>query len=286
MSDCVSIAAPVFADRQKIFEASTDTSVDDQRDGPENASRYEEVAQEKLLKSLQEKFPQVSIRQKLEEGLPNSNSSCHTCDPSLLDDVTKKADVKQKSSIIREADAGLKVDVDQESTKYQPNQHQVKASQNWQQKSYSQQPYRQPKPTVVDALQQQQQWQRHIVNGGQYQQQGKQGDGHHVNRQQHPEGGVVQQLDHLSAQLRSVLDFSRLPSLEEALSPSGIVAPTLKNYTYLRCIHSMLFPGSPPLPPSPPPLPLFSRCPFTNQVFNLVLSFRIYPPDQTRCRPR
>ena len=27
-----------------------------------------------------------------------------------------------------------------------------------------------------------------------------------------------------------------------------------------------MLPGSPPLPPSPPPLPLFSRCPFTNQV--------------------
>ena len=27
--------------------------------------------------------------------------------------------------------------------------------------------------------------------------------------------------------------------------------------------------GSPPLPPSPPPLPLFSRCPFTNQVLKL-----------------
>ena len=31
--------------------------------------------------------------------------------------------------------------------------------------------------------------------------------------------------------------------------------------------------GSPPLPPSPPPLPLFSRCPFTNQVLKLGISF-------------
>ena len=217
MSDCVGIAGPVCADRQMIFEASTDTSVDDHRDGPEAVSRCEEVAQEKLLKSLQEKFPQVSIRQKLGEGLPNSNSSCHSCDPSLSNGV--KADVKHKS---READDGPKVDVDQESTGHQPNQHQVKASQNWQQTSYSQQPHRQPKPTVVDSLHQQQQWQRHIVNGGQYQQQAKQGA--QLNRQQQAEGGVNQQLDHLSAQLRSVLDFSRLPSLEEALSPSGIVA--------------------------------------------------------------
>ena len=96
MSDCVSIQASVCADRQKIFEASTDTSVDDQRDEPEAVSRCEEVAQEKLLKSLQEKFPQVSIRQKLEEGLPNSNSSCHTCDPRLSNGVTKKSDGNQK----------------------------------------------------------------------------------------------------------------------------------------------------------------------------------------------
>jgi len=68
-------------------------------------------------------------------------------------------------------------------------------------------------------------------NGGQFQQQ--------VVRQE-----AGDSINHLSDQLRSVLDFSRLPSLEEALSPSG----------------------SPPLPPSPPPLPLFSRCPFTNQA--------------------
>jgi len=214
------------------------------------------------MRSLQEKFPQVSgVRQKLGEGLPNSNSSCHSCDPSLSNGVTKKADVKHKSSIDREADDGPKVDVDKESTGHQPNQHQVKASQNWQQTSYSQQPYRQPKPTVVDSLHQQQQWQRHIVNSGQYQQQAKQGA--QLNRQQQAEGGVSQQLDHLSAQLQSVLDFSRLPSLEEALSPSG----------------------SPPLPPSPPPLPLFSRCPFTNQAQLWGLQEASRPPSRAPLHP-
>merc|ERR1719234_3027813 len=83
-----------------------------------------------------------------------------------------------------------------------------------------------------------------------YQQGQRYGNGGHYQQQ------VVKQetgdsLNHLSEQLRSVLDFSRLPSLEEALSPSG----------------------SPPLPPSPPPLPLFSRCPFTNQVLKLDWSY-------------
>ena len=40
-------------------------------------------------------------------------------------------------------------------------------------------------------------------------------------QQARQEAADSQSLNHLSAQLRSVLDFSRLPSLEEALSPSG-----------------------------------------------------------------
>jgi len=128
----------------------------------------------------------------------------------------------------------------------------IKNQQRRQQTSVRQQHYQQPQPSVADTLLHHQQWQqRRVVNSvGQYQQV-KQGDGgDQLSCQQQmgfesEAGGVdQQQLNHLSAQLRSVLDFSRLPSLEEALSPSG----------------------SPPLPPSPPPLPLFSRCPFTNQA--------------------
>merc|ERR1719234_525949 len=76
-----------------------------------------------------------------------------------------------------------------------------------------------------------------------YQQGQRYGNGGHY-QQQVVKEEAGDAINHLSEQLRSVLDFSRLPSLEEALSPSG----------------------SPPLPPSPPPLPLFSRCPFTNQA--------------------
>merc|ERR1719234_2218389 len=79
-----------------------------------------------------------------------------------------------------------------------------------------------------------------------YQQGQRYGNGGHY-QQQVVKEEAGDAINHLSEQLRSVLDFSRLPSLEEALSPSG----------------------SPPLPLSPPPLPLFSRCPFTNQQAQL-----------------
>ena len=46
----------------------------------------------------------------------------------------------------------------------------------------------------------------------------------HQQQQVRPDHGD-QALNHLSAQLRSVLDFSRLPTLEEALSPSGMTSP-------------------------------------------------------------
>ena len=109
-----------------------------------------------------------------------------------------------------------------------------------------------------------------------YQEGQKYGNGGHY----HQEAGG-DSVNHLSAQLRSVLDFSRLPSLEEALSPAG------EKFTCKSCGHlimtfnfqginrlaiwlivkTLMPAGSPPLPPSPPPLPLFSRCPFTNQVW-------------------
>ena len=57
--------------------------------------------------------------------------------------------------------------------------------------------------------------QLHGVKAGQYQDGGNR---HQVGL----DNGAGDSLDHLSTQLQSVLDFSRLPSLEEALSPSGI----------------------------------------------------------------
>ena len=222
MSHCVGIAAPVCTDRHKIFEASTDTSVDDQRDGSE------EVAQENI-QFLKEKFHKVKSKQK-QEGLPNSKYSCQSCDPSLPHSVAKKMDEKQSCSI-DEQDGG-----DQESAEYQ---------QQRQQTCVRQQHYQQPQPSVADTLLHHQQWQqRRVVNSAGQFQQVKQGDGgDQLNCQQQTglesESGLVdqQQLNHLSAQLRSVLDFSRLPSLEEALSPSGIVA---SNDKLLKSNHDLL----------------------------------------------
>merc|ERR1711973_898085 len=113
----------------------------------------------------------------------------------------------------------------QQGRVYQPNFKQAS--------SVGSQSYRGQQPSAMDTIYQQ----LHGVKAGQYQDGG--------NRHQVGLGnGAGDSLDHLSTQLQSVLDFSRLPSLEEALSPSG----------------------SPPLPPSPPPLPLFSRCPATNEA--------------------
>merc|ERR1719239_532372 len=131
-----------------------------------------------------------------------------------------------------ESNKGAETAVKRISTVYKQQQGQScqQSCKQMQEPPVSQQPSRQPQQsTGLDPLLYQQ-GQRY-GNGGQFQQQ--------VVRQE-----AGDSVNHLSEQLRSVLDFSRLPSLEEALSPSG----------------------SPPLPPSPPPLPLFSRCPFTNQA--------------------
>merc|ERR1719285_135716 len=108
---------------------------------------------------------------------------------------------------------------------YQPNFKQAS--------SVSSQFYRGQQPSVMDTIYQQ----LHGVKAGQY----RDGDNRY---QVGLDNGAGDSLNHLSTQLQSVLDFSRLPSLEEALSPSG----------------------SPPLPPSPPSFPLFSRHPTINEA--------------------
>ena len=87
----------------------------------------------------------------------------------------------------------------QQGRVYQPNFKQAS--------SVGSQSYRGQQPSVMDTIYQQ----LHGVKAGQYQDGGNR---HQV--------GAGDSLDHLSTQLQSVLDFSRLPSLEEALSPSGI----------------------------------------------------------------
>ena len=91
----------------------------------------------------------------------------------------------------------------QQGRVYQPNFKQAS--------SVGSQFYRGQQPSVMDTIYQQ----LHGVKAGQYQDGGNR---HQVGL----DNGAGDSLDHLSTQLESVLDFSRLPSLEEALSPSGI----------------------------------------------------------------
>ena len=91
----------------------------------------------------------------------------------------------------------------QQGRVYQPNFKQAS--------SMGSQSYRGQQPSVMDTIYQQ----LHGVKAGQYQDGG-------TRHQAGLDNAAADSLDHLSTQLQSVLDFSRLPSLEEALSPSGI----------------------------------------------------------------
>jgi len=205
------------------FEDSTDTSFDGQRDGsrevPESRIEGDEacIAQKRFLRSRQKQVI---------DNLQKKNSPDQTCNQNLLSAESNKG----AETAVKQAE-GVKAAVQRISTVYKQQQGQScqQSCKQMQEPPVSKQPSQQPhQSTGLDPLLYQQ-GQRY-GNGGQFRQ---------VVRQE-----AGDSLNHLSDQLRSVLDFSRLPSLEEALSPSG----------------------SPPLPPSPPPLPLFSRCPFTNQA--------------------
>jgi len=210
------------------FEASTETSCDDQPEGSKevlgrcNEGRDICVAQKRVLRSRQELTHQLQSRPKQMANIK--------VDKELLNSVPVEKCLLSANShkggetLVKQA-ASLKAAIKQVSTKYLQQQGQS-CQQNCKQ---LQEPPVSQQTTILDPPLYQQ-GQRY-GNGGQYQQD-----------QVRQEAG--DSLTQLSAQLQSVLDFSRLPSLEEALSPSG----------------------SPPLPPSPPPLPLFSRCPFTNQA--------------------
>merc|ERR1719289_525136 len=154
-------------------------------------------------------------------GMLDSDSGDQNRDQSLPSGEVKMG----AEDLVKQAES-VKAAVQQGSTGYLQQQGQTCQQSCKQMQESSGNNQQSLQATARDPLYQQGQ---KYGNGGQYQ-------------QQQEAGG--DSLNHLSAQLRSVLDFSRLPTLEEALSPSG----------------------SPPLPPSPPPLPLFSRCPATNQA--------------------
>ena len=252
------------------FEASTDTSVDDQRDGSqevmERCKEEEDLfALKRVLRSRPEQTRQLLRRPKqmdkfkVEKELLKSEP----VDQSLL-----SADSNHGIETLVKQDESRKAATQEGSNEYLQQEGQM--CQQLQERSSSQHPSPQPRQTTTKGPPLYQQGQRY-GNGGHYQQVKQEaGDSFHQ----------------LSAQLRSVLDFSRLPSLEDALSPSGIklnFSRLVGHSTWpVPCGHVMWVamhvvpshtslngPGSPPLPPSPPPLPLFSRCSFTNQVLKL-----------------
>ena len=192
------------------FEASTDASCDDQREGSKevlggcNEGGDLCGAQKRVLRSRQEQAHQLQGRPKqmasikVEKELLNSDPRDHGL---LSADSNEGAETLAKQS--------LKAAIQQVSTKYLQQQGQS-CQQNCtqlQEPSVSQHPSQQGRQTATLDPELYQQGQRYGT-GGQFQ-------------QVRQEAGGDSSLTQLSAQLRSVLDFSRLPSLEEALSPSG-----------------------------------------------------------------
>ena len=206
MVNCVS-SHTVGVSMKTTLEASNDVSQEDHQD--QDRFKAKEVKEEdvkrevKLLQDEPKKAYQVPNEKKL-EGM----SSDATPPGNALDGTLREA-------------AGLHYqNVDQGYTRktlvYQgyplhPQQGRVYQPNFKQAFSVGSQSYRGQQPSVMDTIYQQ----LHGVKAGQYQDGGNR---HQVGL----DNGAGDSLDHLSTQLQSVLDFSRLPSLEEALSPSGI----------------------------------------------------------------
>ena len=197
------------------FEATTDTSGDDQlqhegsQDILERCNEEEDicVAQKRVLRSRQEQTHQLQRGPKQMANIKVEKEKELNSDP--VDHSLLSADSnKGAATLVKQAES-LKAAIQQKySTKYVQQQGQF-CQQNCKQPPVSQHPSqqtRQPRQTTALDPQLYQQGQRY-GNGGQY----------HQARQEAGDSSLNQ----LSAQLRSVLDFSRLPSLEEALSPSG-----------------------------------------------------------------
>ena len=184
------------------FEASTDTSVDEQHDGSQDdlgsCDQGDEmcIVRERFLRSRQGPVHQqlssqrLADKLKVKRGLVNNDP---TCDPSLL-----------PSESTKRIDAPLKQVAHQGPIEYQQQQGQGCQPNCKQMREPAVSQHLGEQVASMDPVYQQGQ---KYGNGVQCQQQGRQEAGDSLN--------------HLSAQLRSVLDFSRLPSLEEALSPSG-----------------------------------------------------------------
>ena len=197
-----SAAGQLCVERQTILEASTDTSVEDfHHDGsqevPERCNEGSEKcinAQNRFLRSRQGQTLQLPSRQKQLES---------DCGDQNRDESLPSGEVKMGGEELVKQAESMKAAVQQRSTEYLQQQGQSCQQSCKQMQESSVNNQKSLHATARDPLYQQGQ---KYGNGGQYQQ------------QQQEAGDAV---NHLSAQLRTVLDFSRLPSLEEALSPSG-----------------------------------------------------------------
>ena len=201
----------VGTDRHTIFEASTDTSVDYQCDGsqevPERCNEGGEIcinAQKRFLRSRQQQIPQLPSRQKEVDQLDNKMGMLDSDSGDQNHEASRPAGEPKKGAeyLVKQAES-VKGAVQPRSTEYLQLQGQT-----------CQQSCKQMQESSVNSQQSLQATRRDPL----YQQGQKYGNG--VQYQQHQEAGG-DSVNQLSAQLRSVLDFSRLPSLEEALSPSG-----------------------------------------------------------------
>ena len=197
---------------KKVNEVSTDFSVDEGRGQVELLCEDKEDREESSVKA-----DQGSMKRKTEE-LPSVRSPCQSCDPGNVLKVAQEADQLQHRDIYQHKENPTN-----------PCLQDIRALQHLNYKHVApmglshhqgQQPHQYP--SVMDNFNRQMRRQE-VKDGkdGQYPGQVVVG---HQQQQVRPDHGD-QALNHLSAQLRSVLDFSRLPTLEEALSPSGMTSP-------------------------------------------------------------
>ena len=196
-------AHTVGVSMRTILEASTDVSQEEHQDQDRfkaNEVKEENVKREvKLVEDEQKKANQVQKEGMLSATTPQGNAL-----GGALREVAglHYQNVDQGHTSKTSVYQGYPLHP-QQGRVYQPNFKQAS--------SVGYQSYRGQQPSVMDTIYQQ----LHGVKAGQYQ---DGGNCHQVGL----DNGAGDSLDHLSTQLQSVLDFSRLPSLEEALSPSGI----------------------------------------------------------------
>ena len=205
MVNCVS-AHTVGVSMKTILEASTDVSREEHHDQDgfkaKDVKEGDVKSEVELLEDEQRKANQVQNEKKHEGMSSATNPQGNALDGALREAAGlhyQKVDQghTRKTSVYH----GYPLHP-QQGRVYQPNFKQAS--------SVGSQSYRGQQPSVMDPIYQQ----LHGVKTDQYQDGGNR---HQVGL----DNGAGDSLDHLSTQLQSVLDFSRLSSLEEALSPSG-----------------------------------------------------------------